>query len=500
MNAAPPLPPPRRTSLAARQGGESAAIVNRANVDAPGRRHVLLIDDDPTIGLLVTRALNRRGYEVEHLRTPEQIVRFLGQRADHAWDVILLDVNIGELNGLRILAELRAAGDRTAVVMLTGDASAATATAALRGGAFHYVIKPISVDNLYDVVQLAIGKTAVDRELARVPEVGDLDDGLVGRAPAMAAVRSAVHRVGASEVSVLVIGESGTGKELVARALHQASRRRDRAFVAVNCGAIPEGLIDSELFGHTRGAFTGATSARPGVFVEADGGTLFLDEIGDMPLAVQARLLRTLQEREVRAVGGEGTTAVDVRVIAATNVDLERAVLRGRFRADLYFRLNVVNLRVPPLRERTDDIPDLIASLLRRHAGAARPAIDDDALEALLRYSWPGNVRELENAIRHALAMSPGDTIDLASLPPAIVAPPPRSSLAMGSAVMARVDDHLPEAKRRAAAEFERSYLLRILGQAQGSIAGAARAAGIDRTNFRRLLQRHGIDPACFRP
>jgi two-component system response regulator HydG len=461
---------------------------------------LLVLDDELEVARPIQRALALKGYEVTLLRTADEIASFIDHPTDE-WDAILLDVGLGELNGLDVLAQLRDAGLRTAIVMLTADQTATTATAALRGGAFHYLTKPTRMDELYDVVRLAVQRTRITRDLARAQDPGGAHDLIVGRSATVSALRRTVTRVAASDVGVLVTGESGTGKELVARALHQQSARRDKPFVPINCGAIPEGLIDSELFGHTRGAFTGATAARPGVFVEADGGTLFLDEIGDMPLAVQARLLRTLQEGEVRAVGGDGTRPVDVRVVAATHVDLDRAVQVGRFRADLYFRLNVVSVKLPPLREHPEDIPDLIARFIQRRAGATRPDIDESALAALTQYTWPGNVRELENAIIHALAMSHGQAIDLASLPSTIIDAQRRPRIGVGSVPVVPIDPDvpLPEARRRAQNEFERGYLLRILEQAKGSISSAARTAGVDRTNFRRLLQRHGIDPTRFK-
>jgi two-component system response regulator GlrR len=472
---------------------------------------VLVVDDDVVITRMIQRALGTRGFEIESLSTADEVNDLITRRAGEAWDAIVLDINIGELNGLRVLAALRDAGNRTAVVILTGDGSAATATAALRGGAFHYLVKPFEAATLLEVVDLAARHTAVHRDLARPGGREATSELIAGKSPAMAELRRIVPCVASATVSVLISGESGTGKEVLARTLHQASPRQKKAFVALNCGAIPEGLIDSELFGHTRGAFTGATGARPGVFVEADGGTLFLDEIGDMPMPVQARLLRALQEREVRPVGSDSTRPVDVRVIAATNVDLARAVEAGRFRADLYFRLNVVSLRLPPLRERPEDIPGIIATLVQRHAGGKKPTIHEDALEAMVGYAWPGNVRELENAIQHALTLTKGTAIDLASLPAAINVTRKMPRIASGSAPMVSIDApdvdegdissdvSLAEAKKRAAAEFERQYLLKLLGQANGSVSAAARAAAIDRTNFRRLLQRHNIDPTKFK-
>mgnify|MGYP001015685276 CR=1 FL=1 len=479
---------------------------------------VLVVDDDHVVARTLQRVLSTRGYEVEHVGTPAEIQDLIDRRAALGhWDAIVLDVNIGEYSGLHVLAALREAGNRTAIVMLTGDDTAATATTALRGGAFHYLVKPINPPMLIEAVDLAVRHTAVHRELARPSSGAAAPELVAGRSPAMAELRQMVPRVAATTVSVLISGESGTGKEVLARTLHQASPRAKKPFVALNCGAIPEGLIDSELFGHTRGAFTGATHARPGMFVEADGGTLFLDEIGDMPLPVQARLLRALQEREVRPVGSDSVRAVDVRVIAATNVDLTRAVEAGRFRADLYFRLNVVGLRIPPLRERPEDIPGLIATLLQRHAGAQRPVLADDALEAMVAYPWPGNIRELENAILHALALAKGAAIDLQSLPSSVAGkrkfaragtgggPEPEPAPGNAEATPSEADDELDlevslaEAKKRAAAEFERAYLLRLLEDARGSVSAAARVAAIDRTNFRRLLQRHNIDPAKFK-
>jgi DNA-binding NtrC family response regulator len=483
---------------------------------AESKARVLVVDDDVVVARTVQRVLATRDYEVEHVGTTEEVQDLLERRAlIEDWDAIVLDVNIGELNGLRVLAALRDAGNRTAVVMLTGDDSAATATSALRGGAFHYLVKPLHPPMLLEVVDLAVRHTAVHRDLARPGGREAPTELIAGKSVAMAELRRMVPRVAGTTVSVLITGESGTGKEVLARTLHLASPRAKKAFVALNCGAIPEGLIDSELFGHTRGAFTGATSARPGVFVEAEGGTLFLDEIGDMPLPVQARLLRALQEREVRPVGSDTTRPVDVRVIAATNVDLARAVEAGRFRADLYFRLNVVSLRIPPLRDRPEDIPGLISTLVQRHAGGQKPTVEEDALEAMVAYPWPGNVRELENAIQHALTLTKGSAIDLMSLPASLSTTRKMPRIGSGSAQMASIEEpedsaapdvgdissdvSLSEAKKRAAADFERAYLLKLLEQNRGSVSAAARVASIDRTNFRRLLQRHNIDPAKFK-
>ena len=464
---------------------------------------VLVVDDEPEVGRLTMRLLVADGARVEVENDPARaLARFDAGDAD--LDVIVMDVGMPGISGVELLHQHRARGLSSAVVMLTGDRSAGTAAACLRAGAFNYLTKPVDAAELVAMVQSAARYTSLRRQLTRAEAAGFLDGDrtLIGRSAAIGRVRSAIERLAQSAVSVLIAGESGTGKELVARALHRAGPRRNAPFVAINCGAIPEGLIDSELFGHAKGSFTGATQARPGVFVEADGGTLFLDEIGEMPVAVQARLLRALQDGEIRAVGASGVRGVDVRVIAATHVDLQAAVAAGRFRQDLYYRLNVVTLALPPLRERLDDLPILAAHFLKKHGGPTPPTLSPTALETLAAYAWPGNIRELENAVLHAIALARDGTLEVDTLPPRVrerFAPP----ILVGAAATAEptIEDGitLTEAKRRAAHEFERRYLGKVLAQAKGSVSEAARLAGLDRTNFRRLLQRHGLDPTKFK-
>ncbi len=428
------------------------------------------------------------------------------------WDAMLLDVGLPGMSGIDVLKRFREAGSTTAIIMLTADASASTATTCMRGGAFYYLTKPFRPFELAAMVTSAARYGAMQRQLLVRGSPERAGTRLVGASAAMRRVDAALDRLATQDVSILIAGESGTGKELVARSLHEGSARAAGPFVALNCGAIPESLIDSELFGHAKGAFTGATADRPGVFVEADGGTLFLDEIGDMPIGVQARLLRVLQEGEVRAVGSSNVRQVDVRVIAATHVDLGVAVEQGRFRQDLFYRLNVVVLEVPPLRDRLDDVPLLAAHFLRKHADKSPPSIAPDALEAMLSYAWPGNVRELENAIMHAIALHhpvtavDGDAIGLAELPVQIGSPKGKHVSRGGglapTGFFFGADEELPqltEAKRQASAQFERAYLREVMERAKGSVSEAARLAGLDRTNFRRLLQRHSIDPAGFK-
>ncbi len=452
---------------------------------------VLVVEDDPDACRATIRTLATSQVEVADCAA-RVFERLAG--GDAEWDVVVLDLGLPDMAGLDVLHRLRESGSLASIVVVTGDATAQMATECMRAGAFYYLTKPFRPVTLAETVESAVRYARMRKRLARVPGAST-EELLVGASPVMRKLRAAVTRLAAEDVSVLIRGESGTGKELVARALHERGSRRDKPFVAVNCGAIPEQLIDSELFGHTRGAFTGAMTDRPGLFVEADGGTLFLDEIGDMPQSVQARLLRVLQESEVRPVGGSGTRSVDVRVIAATHVDLATAVEAGKFRRDLFYRLNVVTIEVPPLRERLDDLPLLVAHIVRKHA--AHTTVAPTALERLAGYTWPGNVRELENALMHAIAFHHGDEITAEDLP----------AFAIGSQPLVVIpeagldDDVLPlsEARRQAVVEHEQKYLIKLMERTRGSIADAARIARLDRQNLRRMLARHKIDPEKFK-
>ncbi len=465
----------------------------------------MVVEDDPEVARAIARKLGGDGLVVELADDPRSVLARLDAGEADGWDVVLLDVGLPGMSGIDVLRRFREANSLASIVMLTGDNSANTATTCMRAGAFYYLTKPFRPYELSTMVESAASYSRLRRELARVrPTLDDASDQLlVGTSPAMRKLRAALDRLASQDVSILIRGESGTGKELVARALHERGVRRKRRFVALNCGAIPDSLIDSELFGHAKGAFTGASADRPGVFVEADGGTLFLDEIGDMPTAVQARLLRVLQEGEVRPVGGSGVRTVDVRVIAATHVDLTAAVEQSRFRQDLFYRLNVVVIGVPPLRDRLEDLPILAAHFLRKHGGQAQLGLSPDVLDVMTSYSWPGNVRELENALMHAIALRQGgDVIMPESLPPTIAARSNGRITTTIAVTSADGSDELPpltEAKRRASAAFEKNYLTLAMERAKGSISEAARLAGLDRTNFRRLLQRHGIDATQFK-
>ena len=464
--------------------------------EAPTRARVMVLEDDPDVAKVIVRKLSGDGHDVEVQSEPGPVLARLDAAED--WDVVLLDVGLPGMSGIDVLHRFRESASLASIIMLTGDNSASTATTCMRAGAFYYITKPFQTFQLSSMVESAARYATLRKQLRGTQRPEAPNSLLIGVSAEMRKLRAALDRLASQDVSILIRGESGTGKELVARTLHERGARAKKRFVPLNCGAIPETLIDSELFGHQKGAFTGATTDRAGVFVEADGGTLFLDEIGDMPPAVQARLLRVLQESEVRPVGSNITRKVDVRVIAATHVDLAAAVERQKFREDLFYRLNVVVLHVPPLRERRDDLPLLAAHFLKKHADGEVVSLSPDALEAMASYAWPGNVRELENALMHAIALDHSDVLGPESLPSHIVART-RTSVTSAPAAEVDVEEPLTEAKRRASAAFEKRYLLAVMEKAKGSVSEAARLSGLDRTNFRRLLQRHGIDSASFK-
>jgi two-component system, NtrC family, response regulator AtoC len=506
-------------------------MVSKAATDEVVR--VLALDDDITVLRPLKRLLATRGFEVTPFTMRDEAVTTL--RSDPSgYDVFLLDRFLGPgIDGLDVLVEARQIAPDLPVVMLSGDDSGVTASAALKAGAFYYLQKPVED---MEVVSLTLLRATHygrlqrrARTLEKQVELSDKFELMVGASPAIREVFATVAKVAETDVSVLIHGESGTGKELTARAIHNRSARARGPFIALNCGAIPETLIDSELFGHARGAFTGATEARSGVFSEAHGGTVFLDEIGEIPLTVQQRLLRVLQEHEVRPVGGTGSRKVDVRVIAATNVDLEEMVRQQRFRADLYYRLHVVAIRLPPLRERMDDLPLIAAHLLEKHAAKMKrpvPHFSGAAVEAMLLYGWPGNVRELENVIQRALALTSSAEIGLEALPPRVamggdepvaaprpgpngVAPerapsngaprPLVAEAAVGEQATWSDDQPFRKARDIALTDFERRYFTRLLRRTEGNLSEAARLAGLDRSNLRRALARLGMRPEDWR-
>jgi DNA-binding NtrC family response regulator len=386
---------------------------------------ILIIDDDAEIRYSLNRVLSSRGYELKEASSGEEGVE---RARESAYEVIFLDNRMGGMSGLETLQHLRSVTPDSMIILMTAFGTTQTAIEAMKFGAFDYIVKPFDLKKTVEITQRAVASNADLKRSQRryVPLVKseDYKEGIVGDSEPMQAVFKSIGQVATSDVTVMVTGESGTGKELVARCIHQHSLRSTQPFMAVNCAAIPDNLIESELFGHEKGAFTGATQQRSGKFELCDGGTLFLDEIGDMALPTQTKILRALQEGEIQRVGGERTLKVNVRLIAATNRDLEGMVKAQDFREDLYYRLNVMRIRVPSLRDRVEDIPALVDFMLQRIAegrtGKVRQ-LSEEGLKVLQGYAWPGNVRELENSIQRASVVAQGDTILTRDLPRDIV-------------------------------------------------------------------------------
>ena len=460
-----------------------AETAQRPTEHAPGAAgSVLLVDDEPLLLRALQRILRADGHRLLCAESAEQARVAL---AEPELDVVVLDLLLGRDSGLVLLERLKQERPELEVIVITGHASIESAVDCIRRGAFDYLQKPFEdVHRVRTTVRQAIERrrlVARNQELeAELRERGH--GSLVGSSPGMRRLSRTIHGLRYNESHVLLRGESGTGKELVARAIHATSPRASGPFVPVDCGALPESIIESELFGHEKGAFTGATGA-VGLFRLAQGGTLFLDEIGEIPPSMQAKLLRALQEKEVRPVGGATPVSLDLRVICATHRDLERMVAEGRFRQDLFYRLDVVRIELPALRERRDDIPLLVQHFLRKHRARHAPieGIEDEALALLVEADWPGNVRELENAIESALALSPGPRLRVADLPFAR-----RSGGARASAPIAR-DVPL------ALAAYERLALERALSETGGDAPEAARRLGLGRSTLYRKLAKHGL-------
>ncbi len=461
------------------------------------KARVLVCDDKENFTKLFRRILPEDRYDVT---TAEDGARALALVAAGDFDVIVTDIRMPNADGLAVLREARSRDQDVEVILMTAYATVPAAVDAIREGAYDYLAKPFEPDEALLVVDRALERRRLRqqaRDLRRALEGIHRIDNLVARSRAMAAVVALVHRAAATDATVLITGESGTGKEVVARAIHNTGDRRAARFVAVNCGAIPDNLIESELFGHAKGSFTGASSEHRGLFEEARGGTIFLDEIADLPLAMQVKLNRVLQERKVRRVGGTEELPVDVRVIAATNLDLKERVAAGQFREDLYYRINVLHVELPALRDRREDIPALAAFLLERR-GARREGrpegFTEEALSALVKYAWPGNVRELENAIERALAVTDGARIELEALPNEVAAVlRPRAT--HGTEMHLSYREVVDLARDRAS----REYLITLMRELGGNVTEAARRAGMERESLHRLLKRYGVRSEDFK-
>jgi DNA-binding NtrC family response regulator len=449
---------------------------------------VLVVDDEPGVRESL-RMLFKGDCEVATAASVEEAEEFLHGSSP---DLILLDLVMPGRGGLDLLASLADEVDPPPVVVLTATKTVATAVEAMKCGAVDYITKPFEVEALRIKVRKLLERRDLEREVVRLRAQVDGQErlgGLVGASPPMRELFQTTRRVAASRATVLIQGESGTGKELVARAIHDLGERADRPFVAVNCAAIPDHLIESELFGHERGAFTDARERRVGKFETAAGGTLFLDEIGELGIGVQAKLLRALQEKQIERLGGSSTIAVDVRVVAATNRDLEADVAEGRFRADLFYRINVVPIELPTLAERREDVRRLAEHFLataRAQADRGPTEIARDAIAALERYPWPGNVRELENAIERAVALTEGDVLKIGDLPPAI----------LRAAELETLGDSVRAGKlgfEAALGNFEKTLILEALSRADGNQTRAAEQLQITRRSLKLKMDRHGI-------
>ena len=395
-----------------------------------------------------------------------------------SYDVVLSDLRMPGLDGLSLFEEIMGIRKDIPVILMTAHGTIADAVSATQRGVFGFLPKPVDHDELRTLLQKALSQS-------QAAQPGDWAKDIITRSPDMLNVLDQAYRIAQREVSVLISGASGTGKELLANAIHKASNRNNKPFVAINCGALPENLLESELFGHAKGAFTGAVSAHPGLFREADGGTLFLDEIGDMPMTLQVKLLRALQERQIRPVGSSKHVDIDVRIISATHKDLHKEMEEGTFREDLYYRLNVVNLKLPSLKARSEDIPLLARSLLQQSAqrhGVNVSQFSDDAMQQLVTSSWPGNVRQLVNVVEQCVALTQTPVIPLHLVEQAL------SATKQSWPTLTEARD-----------AFEQQYLFKLLKMTDGNVTRAAELAGRNRTDMHKLMKKHELDAADFR-
>jgi DNA-binding NtrC family response regulator len=446
------------------------------------KQKIMIVEDDAGLREMLAQFLTRLGYRVAVAGGGSEAIARVDEELP---DLILSDISMPDLDGLALLDEVKARYPETIVIMMTGFISIESAIEAVRHGAEDYLSKPLQFSDLQLRIERALEWGAMRSQLTRLEtqvRVRYRFDQIIGRSPAMQRIFQVIERVAPTNATVLISGRTGTGKELVAKAIHFNSPRTSKPFIDINCGALPEHLVESELFGHQKGAFTGATETKRGLFEAAHGGTLFLDEVQAFKPELQAKLLRALQEHAIRRVGGRENIEVDVRLVAATNQDILEAVHKGEFREDLYYRLNVVNIYLPDLRDRREDIPLLIDQLLKRHTETldAQPRhFSNQAMRLLLGSDWPGNVRELENAIEHALAISIEPTLTISDLPPQI------------SGLVGKMGSSEPAGEARSIEEVERRHILRILEETGGNHVHAAAILGIDRRTLYRKLSKY---------
>jgi DNA-binding NtrC family response regulator len=461
------------------------------------RARILIVDDDPDMVENCARILGRGQYQCLTATDSRHALELLA--TEHP-DLLLTDLQMPDVDGMALLRRACDADRALPVIVMTGFATIETAVAAIKQGAFDYLPKNFSVEQLRVAVERALRHRGLEVENAnlrnQLQQVLGLEN-IIGASPAMTQVFELVKKAARTEANILVLGESGTGKELIARAVHANSARAAQAFVPVDCASLPEQLLESELFGHERGAFTGAVRSKPGLMEVARGGTLFLDEIAELPLGLQSKLLRALQERQIRRVGGTALLDVDVRLVSATNRDLREASAKGKFREELYYRINVIAITLPPLRERTGDVRLLTDMFLKRYGQGRIGGIGDEAMRALEAYAWPGNVRELQNIVERACALADGAVVTGRDLPEHVLAPTGPSERAAGSvthdALAAGLDLPLKDAKERWLQVLETSYLREMLDRHGGNVSAAAQSAGIDRKTFHRLINKYGL-------
>ncbi|TET38074.1 MAG: sigma-54-dependent Fis family transcriptional regulator [Planctomycetota bacterium] len=465
-------------------------MVSSQNKNSNTELSVLIVDDEPDIVSGMEQMLGELPLDVSGVSDAQKARNLISEKR---FEIIISDIAMPDVDGFELL-ELAIERDPDVVfIMITGYGSVESAVSAMRAGAYHYLQKPYTVDDMLDVVRLAMNKAALTKELRRMRnQVSETHTfhRLLGRSPKMKELLDLIRKIAPTDATVLILGESGTGKELTARAIHEMSRRTDQPFIAINTAALPESLLEAELFGYRRGAFTGADRDKRGLFEVSSGGSLFLDEIGSMPPNFQGKLLRALQEREIIPVGGTEPVPFDSRIISATNVDIKQAVAREKFREDLYFRLNVIEVKIPPLRERRGDIPLLAEFLVQKYSEQqllpfARK-LSQAALEKLASYRWPGNVRELENVIQRAVVISESETISAADL--SIEAIPVREKGDEGLYTVRYAD-----AKARVFGDFQREYASRLLKRFKGNISQASRESGLTRAALYQIIRKYNL-------
>ncbi len=449
---------------------------------------ILIVDDDEVTRKLLKEVLEKEGYQTQLAINGEEAVKYIKREL---FPIILSDIRMLETDGMAVLREVKRADLQSAVILMTGFGSMEGAIGAIQEGAFDYVSKPFKIDNLKMVVSRAAKHWESLREIkeSSVPvQLGMTTQSLIGKSPKIVEVYKTLARAAMSASTVLVMGESGTGKELVARAIHNNGPRRNKRFIPINCGALADSLLESELFGHIKGSFTGAVSDKRGLFEEANSGTIFLDEIGDISPALQIKLLRVLQESEIKPVGSSEVRKVNIRMVAATHRDLESLVRSGKFREDLFYRLKVIEIHLPSLRERMEDLPDLVEHFLNRYSEVNKKVIShisDECMKLLMNYSWPGNIRELEHAIERAVAMSNSSILFPDDFPLELF----RES-ALGSVGSEKVGKQ----SRTSLEEMEKNHIVKVLQEVNFNKSKASEILGIDRATLYRKAQRYGID------